>query len=573
MMSNRGSMLHIIDTTGPGGAETIFTQLAAYTQKSGFRSIAIIRGPGWVEQELSRLGIETRIIECKGSFNLQFLRTLIKIIRTERVELIQSHLLGSAVYAGLAGLFTGTPVCSTFHGLVDVSPTERLRWAKFLIIQLAANQVIAVTAQLKNMLMTISTLSAQKVKVIPNGIDTDHYSPEPNPALRHALNLPDDALLVGCLGNVRKAKNYNLAIETLAQLRKSGKDAHLLIAGDDKNALAEHHRTYAQKLGMAEYVVWLGFWRDARGFLNGIDVFLLSSSSEGQPLAVTQAMATETPIVATLCGVEELVTHRKTALLSALGDAKQLATHIREVSEAPLLRTALTRAARHQVQKNLSLNAMCNDYNTVYLGALGGKAQRPSLLGRYFQLMADNYGGKKGYLRNSWHQVTGTLSGGALRYARIPANTERVVFVCKGNVCRSAAAEHAFRKYCTLPTASIGLDTDTGKGANPRITQVARAMGVDMSNHLTTAKDDFIPKETDLFVCMEPIHIAQVKRAYKTNNVVLLGFFGQPKRVYIHDPYSSTDAYAAFCTTYIYRAVKTLANQLDKRALLTRATD
>src|SRR5690625_6381810 len=95
-----------------------------------------------------------------------------------------------------------------------------------------------------------------------------------------------------------------------------------------------------------------------------------------------------------------------------------------------------------------------------------------------------------------------------------------------------------------MPTSSICLDDDTGKAANPRIAHVARTMGMDMSGHLTTAKDDFIARSTDLFVCMEPIHVAQVKDTYKTRNVILLGLFGDPKRIYIHDPYASTDAYA-----------------------------
>lgn len=569
MMSNRGSMLHIIDTTGPGGAETIFTQLAAHSRTEGFRPIAIIRGPGWVQQELERLAIETHIIDCKGSFNLKFLRALIKIIRTQQVQLIQSHLLGSAVYAGLAGLLTRTPVYSTFHGLVDVSPKERFRWAKFLIIQLASTQVIAVTDQLREMLMSISTVSAEKVKVIPNGIDVEHYSQERSNALRLKLDLPSDALLIGCLGNVRKAKNYNLAIETLAAVRKAGTDARLLIAGDDKNALAERHREYARELGMTDYVIWLGFWRDAKGFLNGIDVFLLSSSSEGQPLAVTQAMATETPIVATRCGVEELLSHQETALLAPVGDATQLAAHINELTDNAQLRTTLTSAARREAREHHSLDAMINTYDTMYQRGQEQTSKKAGVLERYFLLMADEYGGKKGYLRNFWHQLTGSLRG----HGQLPDDIERVVFVCKGNVCRSAAAEYAFRKYCALPTASIGLETDTGKAANPRISEVARTMGVDMSGHLTTAKDDFIARSTDMFVCMEPIHLAQVKNTYKTRNVVLLGLFGQPKRIYIHDPYASTDAYAAFCTDYIYRAVRTLADQLDKRTLLSRATD
>src|SRR5690625_3060525 len=110
MMSSRGSMLHIIDTTGPGGAETIFTQLAAHSRTLGYRPIAIIRGPGWVQQELERLAIETHIIDCKGSFNLTFLRALINIIRKEQVQLFKSHLMVSAVYAGFSGLISITTV-------------------------------------------------------------------------------------------------------------------------------------------------------------------------------------------------------------------------------------------------------------------------------------------------------------------------------------------------------------------------------------------------------------------------------------------------------------------------------
>src|SRR5690625_7696510 len=102
----------------------------------------------------------------------------------------------------------------------------------------------------------------QAIKVIPNSIDVAHYAKTSNDVLRRQLELPSSALLVGCLGNVRSAKNYNRAIETLAILREAGTDAHLVIAGDDKNALAERHREYAREKGMAEHITWLGFWRD-----------------------------------------------------------------------------------------------------------------------------------------------------------------------------------------------------------------------------------------------------------------------------------------------------------------------
>jgi glycosyltransferase involved in cell wall biosynthesis len=364
--SSPPAILHLIDTTGPGGAETIFTQLAHATQNLGYRTIAVIRGPGWVAAELERLGITTLIIDCKGSFNVSFLRKLMRLIRDEKIVLIQSHLLGSNVYASLAGLLTGTPVFSTFHGFVDVSPTERLRLIKFLLIQLGSKTVIAVTEQMREMLQSIPTVSRRKVITIANGVDTDVFKKDKGLPLREQYNLAEDSTLIGCLGNVRKAKNYSLAIETLQKLRKEGTNAVLLIAGDDKNALAKTHRNYAKELGVAESVIWLGFLQDTPGYLNGLDVFLLSSSSEGHPLALTQAMAVELPIVATRCGIEELVSHEDTVLLASVGDAAALAKEILRIISAPDLKRNLIKKARKLAEEHLSLNAMRKHYLELY---------------------------------------------------------------------------------------------------------------------------------------------------------------------------------------------------------------
>ena len=62
------TILHVIDTTGPGGAETIFVDLAAGLDPSMYRSVALIRGPGWVQTALEARGVKTFILDCKGSF-------------------------------------------------------------------------------------------------------------------------------------------------------------------------------------------------------------------------------------------------------------------------------------------------------------------------------------------------------------------------------------------------------------------------------------------------------------------------------------------------------------------------
>ena len=91
------TILHIIDTTGPGGAETVFIDLATRLPKDRYRPVIVIRGKGWVFDELCRRGITPVLLDAKGSFNWRYLLAQCKIIKRERVDLIQSHQLGSNV--------------------------------------------------------------------------------------------------------------------------------------------------------------------------------------------------------------------------------------------------------------------------------------------------------------------------------------------------------------------------------------------------------------------------------------------------------------------------------------------
>ena len=124
------TILHVIDTTGPGGAETVFIDLATRLPKDKYRSVVVIRGKGWVYEELRRRGVTPILLEAKGSFNFRYLLGLRKIIQCEGVDLIQSHLLGTNVYCSLVGLLTGKPVIATIHGEVDIGENERLKGLK-----------------------------------------------------------------------------------------------------------------------------------------------------------------------------------------------------------------------------------------------------------------------------------------------------------------------------------------------------------------------------------------------------------------------------------------------------------
>jgi len=354
--------LHVIDTTGPGGAETIFTQLAFETKRTENKTIALIRGEGWVKSELERLGIDVRVVDCKGSFNVKFLMQFIKLIRDEKVTRIQAHLLGSNVYASIAGLICGVPVFSTFHGFVDVSKNERFSFFKFLAIRFGSKNVVAVTDQIRDMLIHIPVLDPKKIFVIANGVDTNIFKPL-NPFEVAPLNLP---IKIGCLGNVRKAKNYPLAIRVLESLVAKGMDIELYIAGDDKNKLADECRVLAKEYGVGNRLRFVGFINNAAEYLNSLDIYLLSSSSEGHPLALTQAMACGIPVVATRCGIEHVVVDGDTALLAENGNPESVVEKIINLIDSDELRKKMFELAPASVKESWSLSSTLANYLKMY---------------------------------------------------------------------------------------------------------------------------------------------------------------------------------------------------------------
>ena len=173
-----------------------------------------------------------------------------------------------------------------------------------------------------------------------------------------------------------------------------------------------------------------------------------------------------------------------------------------------------------------------------------------------------NFGGKKGLLRLFWFHSLDFLTRRYSRYRNIPSGTKRLVFVCKGNICRSALAEHYFRSISSFPTTSIGLDTHTGKPANDRVLSETQHLSIRLSTHKTTAVEDFTWQPGDLFVCMEPSNITLLKRHIGDQPTILLGLYGDPQRIYVHDPYNAKLSYLRFCNSYIICSVESLNKKL-----------
>jgi len=358
-------VLHVIDTLGPGGAETVFLQIATRLDPARFQPTAVIGGPGWLAERLQESGLPPRIVSAKGSFNARYLSMLLRLARQHRSDVIVAHLYGSSVYASLAGTLLSIPVVSVLHGQIDVSDAERFSSLKAAIIRRASRKIIFVSERLQDQLQPRLRLNAAQCAVIPNGIDGKIFRPGRDRSIRAELGVSDDMALIGAIGNVRKPKAYDVLLRAARTLIVRSQRFHLVIAGDCRNALGEQLEQLKRELGIERYVTFLGLRPDVVRLLNNLDVFVLSSHSEGFSIACIEAMACGVPVVATRSGGPEQILEGEAGLLVPTNDPESLALAIERIISSKDLSAALTARAIKRVHEQYSLTTMLSRYEAL----------------------------------------------------------------------------------------------------------------------------------------------------------------------------------------------------------------
>jgi glycosyltransferase involved in cell wall biosynthesis len=366
------NILHLIETKGPGGAETVFMQLACGLAARGHGCVAAVTGQGWLHGELARRGVQAAVLPTNGSFDLRFLAALRALIVKSQAQIVHAHLPGANLYATMAGLLTGRPVVATFHGQVDVRGTAGLLASlKGKVIGRAA-AVVAVSNSLKCHLCQGGWLPARKVHVVYNGVDLAVFAPGAR-GERAALGFGPEDLLIGMVGNIRRTKGHEHLIRAAALVRRRHPRVHVLIAGHAKEADLERLKRLQAELGLADTVHFLGFREDVARLLACLDVFALASTAEGFSIATVEAMAMGLPVVATRSGgPEEIITPGRDGLLVDPGSAEALAEGIMELLADWNKARSLGEEAARTARERFSLEAMLDRYEALYYECVGG---------------------------------------------------------------------------------------------------------------------------------------------------------------------------------------------------------
>ncbi len=371
---DRPRILHLIDSGGPGGAETVCLNLITGLDPAGWDHHVVVPVRDWLHAALADRGIPSTVIGSEGSFDFRYLAEIVRLIRERRIDLVQTHLFTTAVYASVAGRISGVPVVSTIHGIVDTGPPNRKRDFKFRLLDSERNRIVLVSSLLKESIATQGHLRDEITRVVPNGIDVSEFRPAPDTSFRRELGIPSDGVLIGALGNVRVPKDYANLLEAAAILKSLSPAYRIVIIGDT-DGMPELYRQLVEKhaeLGLGDVVRFAGFRSDTPRLLNNLDIFVMSSEKEGLPLAMLQAMATGVPVVATRCGgPQEVIVEGENGLLVDTHAPADLANALHTLAADPFMADKFRAAGRRTIEERFTIDRMIEGYTSIYQESLG----------------------------------------------------------------------------------------------------------------------------------------------------------------------------------------------------------
>lgn len=356
----------------------IFLELVTGLAPGRWTSIAVVPERDWLRSVLKERGIEPVVVPSHRSFDLAYLSRLDALLRRYRIDVVQTHLLSTGVYASVAARLQRVPVVAALHGTADVAPNERFRHAKFSLLGRTRNRLVFVSEALRRWYVETQGVRRKITRVVHNGIDLERFAPGRDDRFRCDLGVQPDDVLVGAVGNVRRPKRYDLFLRAAALLRQLSKAYRFVIVGQGEGPLLEELLALRRSLGLDDVVAFTGFLDDVQRVFCALDIYVLSSDFEGFSLTTLQAAACGVPIVATRSGgPEEIVVHGVSGALVPPGDPPALAAAIHEtVSRERRLGGGRILHRRRATVDRFSLGAMVSAYEALYEECLRGNGSR-----------------------------------------------------------------------------------------------------------------------------------------------------------------------------------------------------
>ena len=361
-----GFVLHIMQVAG---AEVLVDETIRRLGSNISPVVFCLDKVGVLGERLQAEGVPVSAYGRKPGLDFSVSRRMAADIRAHRIQVIHAHQYTPFFYSAIAGRVSGTRphLIFTEHGrhYPDVVSASR-RWINRLVLDRLADDVNAVCEFSARSLAEKDGFRADRIHVIPNGIDAPKYaSVTDRPALKARLGLDPERRYVTCVARFHPVKDHRTLIAAFARVAGQVDDVDLVLAGDGELRLAIEAQV--RELGLGERVRLLGVRRDVADLLRASDVFALTSVSEAASITLLEAMGAGLPVVVTAVGGNpELVRNGTDGLLTPRGDAGAAADALRRILSDGAFAQALGDSGRVRVRDTFSLDRTVAEYHTLY---------------------------------------------------------------------------------------------------------------------------------------------------------------------------------------------------------------
>lgn len=374
-----------IDTMNVGGTEMNAVRTAERLDRRKFRlSVVTLGGDGPLAARYEALGIPVTRFPIDSLYGPHTLRQgarLARFLRRERVSVVHCHDQYSNFFSVLSARAARVPVVIASKRWLH-SPL-RYRVANGIGFRLST-RVLANSEFVASSLEHEDRLRRDRVIVIPNFVDAQAFEPPSEDVLtswRRELQLEPDALVVGIVASLSPIKDHATLLRAATHLMSRHPRLRVVVVGDgpERDSL----RRLVTELGLASVVRFAGLRPQVPSFHYLFDVSVLTSTSEGFPNSLVEAMAAGRPIVATnVGGVTDAVRDGENGLLVPARDPAALARALGSLLENRELRAAMGAAGAKRAREDFHARHVIATLEAVYdqlLSGRGAGAPVPSL--------------------------------------------------------------------------------------------------------------------------------------------------------------------------------------------------
>ncbi len=297
---------------------------------------------------------------------------LVRLLKSERPEIVHTHTSKAGVLGRLAAWIAGVPtIIHTPHGHVFYGHFGPVRSRLFLYIERGlarmTSRLIALTAAERQDHLMRRVGRGDRFAVIPSGIDVERFknARRAGKVVPDWFGCPPDSLIVGSIGWLTDIKGHRFLVEAVAQLKHEWPALHLVIVGtgEQRDALIAQ----AERAGIGEALHLVGSREDVEHCLAGFDYFSLPSLNEGMGRSLIEAMTAGLPVIASrVGGIPSLIDDGVNGLLVPAGNSPALAGALRRMLRDPQCAHEMGAKAADTIGGEYSIASMVRGIEALY---------------------------------------------------------------------------------------------------------------------------------------------------------------------------------------------------------------